>query len=84
MHFKVGDKIKILEDCSGSKKGHIYTLIASSFGNLRAKHSNTNYGCSCPDNWILVNDIDVRKLNYEILNHNLTIANSTKSNKRNK
>ncbi len=61
--FKTGDRVKVLEDCSGTMVGWTYTLtdgnksgeqkgkLWASKGKLRFNDSN---GCSCKSNWELV------------------------------
>ena len=67
MRFKIGDKVKILQDCSGCFAGHIYILERKNEGgSLRAGDGIIN-GCSCRNNWLLIKDIDVRKLNKDII-----------------
>jgi hypothetical protein len=65
--FKEGDKVKVKRNCSGCIIDVIYTLHqTSSVGRFRASKDGMR-GCSCETNWILVNDIDVRKLNASII-----------------
>jgi len=58
--FKVGDKIKVKEKCSGCYPGQIYTID----NNYSALDEDGNGGCSCQHNWILI-QLDIKKLNEE-------------------
>jgi len=65
--FKEGDRVKVKRNCSGSVVGEIYTLYpTSSVGRFRASKDGLR-GCNCETNWILINDIDVRKLNAKLI-----------------
>ncbi len=54
MKFKEGDRVKIIENCSGALSGEI-GILKMKLGELFAitKHSGCNCGCSCQYNWIL-------------------------------
>lgn len=63
MDFKVGDKVRIKRDCSGTHADEIYTLV---YGTYKGEHMDelwaweggkfekNNGGCHCQDNWVLV------------------------------
>jgi hypothetical protein len=52
--FKVGDKVKIIEECSGTKSGVIYPLRMHK-GKLYVfpEYPNTKRGCCCQSFWKL-------------------------------
>lgn len=54
MKFKEGDRVKIIENCSGALSGEI-GILKMKLGELFAitKHSGGESGCSCSYNWIL-------------------------------
>lgn len=55
--FKVGDRVRLVNDCSGAKAGEIYELI--DYCGLPAT-SNKETGlaeCTCQDNWNLAEEI---------------------------
>jgi len=69
MKFKEGDKVKIKSNCSGSIAGNFYTLTREdNSSSLRATDEKGISGCSCQNNWILIKEIDIRKLNYNLVN----------------
>ena len=49
MKFKVGDKVRVKERCSGAVKDTVYVLEYTEFKELRAGEH-----CTCENNWILV------------------------------
>lgn len=60
--FKVGDKIRMKEDCSGNKAGQVYEVHKGDFYGLDRENlyawneTTTHCGCSCQDNWELVEE----------------------------
>lgn len=57
MKFKVGDQVKVKEDCSGTVMGEIYTLQkgdANGAGKytMFAVGKDVTSGCNCKHNWI--------------------------------
>jgi hypothetical protein len=62
--FREGDKVKILNDCSGAKRGEIYTLkylLLNSGSKVlfatrleRMTTATRLCGCSCTHNWKLI------------------------------
>ena len=45
--FKEGDKVEIIEECSGTKIGTIYTVKGNRFKELKESD------CACPEKWKL-------------------------------
>ena len=59
MKFKEGDRVKIIENCSGTLSGEI-GILKEKLGELFAitKNSGENRGCSCKHNWIKRSNYD--------------------------
>jgi len=69
MQFKEGDRVKVKRPCSGCFPEEIYILCPRGKDSvyLRAYNSKLGKGCSCENNWIKVNDLNVRELNKSII-----------------
>lgn len=53
--YKVGDKIRMKEDCFPSKKGDILT-IGEHLGVLEVLNNKGEFTCSCQDKWEPISD----------------------------
>lgn len=60
--FKENDKVKVKNPCSGTTPEIIYILKYHD-GELATLDKKGNFLCNCQNNWILVNEINVRNLN---------------------
>jgi hypothetical protein len=51
--FRVGDTIKMIENCGDVPKGGIFKLIEHTNGKLYANYKMPKKGCCCPEKWRL-------------------------------
>jgi len=67
MRFKVGNKVKVKDNCSGCVNNTIYTLRMNN-GQLAAMSISDDLArCTCQYNWILVKTkINIRNLNKKL------------------
>lgn len=52
--FKVGDRVQVINFCSGAYAGHIYTLGMDGGSLITLLPSYESGGCKCTNNWILL------------------------------
>lgn len=71
MDFKVGDKVRILKDCSGTRRGEIAILSLEEQNCLIAHTKNSTklrgYGCMCEYNWELIRNNRITELRKRII-----------------
>jgi hypothetical protein len=67
INFKAGDRVRVINNCSGSLAGQEYALLLSSGGSLYAGDGVLDYvhgsGCSCQSNWIPISLKDKNNMN---------------------
>ena len=70
--FKNGDRIKMKCSCSGCVEGGIYEIFSSTTQRpitilKKLPNGGMDFGCACQRYWVLINDINVRELNKNIV-----------------
>jgi len=69
MEFKVGDRVKVKNNCSHCELGKIY-IVYGKYGTLFARNEEMKrdgiFGCSCSEDWVLVEESDELESDFKV------------------